>query len=62
MVREEGLEPSHPKALAPKASVSTISPPAQLSVKSKCCLIEWRRRRDSNSRWLSPYFLSREAH
>ena len=27
MVPKEGLEPSHPKALAPKASVSTISPP-----------------------------------
>jgi hypothetical protein len=30
MVPKEGLEPSHPKALAPKASVSTISPPGHI--------------------------------
>jgi hypothetical protein len=29
-VPKEGLEPSHPKALAPKASVSTISPPGHI--------------------------------
>lgn len=28
MVRKMGFEPTHPKALAPQASVSTIPPPA----------------------------------
>lgn len=28
LVRKMGFEPTHPKALAPQASVSTIPPPA----------------------------------
>ena len=32
LVREKGLEPSRPKALAPKASVSTIPPLAPIMI------------------------------
>lgn len=34
MVRKMGFEPTHPKALAPQASVSTIPPPAQKKSRS----------------------------
>jgi hypothetical protein len=46
LVPKEGLEPSHPKALAPKASVSTISPPGHIvyrtiKVKTNCKYYEF---------------------